>query len=184
MEPETGGRSLLSWGITGTEVHYFVLCPRKMWWFSHGIEQEHSGGASGTSAAQENVSLGTLLHEESYPGAKRKDILIDNLIRLDFTESGVVHEVKKSRGGLHATRMQLRYYLYYLRHEKGIETTGIIDFPKERRTETVTLTDDDEAELASFLLDLRAARERALPPLVEEPMALCKKCAYQELCWG
>ena len=116
--------SLSGWGITGTEVHYFALCPRKLWWFSHGIEQEHSGGASGTSTAQENVALGTLLHEESYPGARRKDVLIDGLIRLDFTESGVVHEVKKSRGALHATRMQLCYYLYYLKHEKGIETTG------------------------------------------------------------
>jgi CRISPR/Cas system-associated exonuclease Cas4 (RecB family) len=29
--------------VTGTEVHYFVLCPRKLWWFSHGMEQEHVG---------------------------------------------------------------------------------------------------------------------------------------------
>ena len=44
-----------------------------------------------------------------------------------------MHEVKKSRGALGATRMQLLYYLYYLKHEKSIETTGEINFPKERR---------------------------------------------------
>jgi CRISPR-associated exonuclease Cas4 len=183
MEPQTEA-SLVSWGITGTEVHYFALCPRKLWWFSHGIEQEHSGGASGTSTAQENVSLGTLLHEESYKEAGRKDVLIDNLIRLDFTEGGVVHEVKKSRGALGATRMQLRYYLYYLKHEKGIETTGEINFPKERRTETVTLTEEAEVEMAEFLIQLRTTRELPTPPMVEEPMTLCKKCSYQDLCWG
>lgn len=183
MEREAD-KALQGWGITGTEVHYFALCSRKLWWFSHGIEQEHSGGASSVSIAQENVALGTLLHEESYPGAARKDLLIDGLLRLDFTEGGIVHEVKKSRGALYATRMQLRYYLYYLKHEKGIETTGEIDFPKERRTEKVVLTQEDEREMADFLIDLRATRERPTPPPVAEPLALCKKCSYQDLCWG
>ena len=79
--------------ISGTEVHYYVLCPRKLWWYSHGLEQEHVTGGVG----QENVALGTLLHQESYPDKACKDILIDGLIRLDFTEDGKIHEIKRAK---------------------------------------------------------------------------------------
>jgi CRISPR-associated exonuclease Cas4 len=172
--------------VGGTEVHYFVLCPRKLWWFNHGMEQEHAGGVS-VSQGQENVALGSLLHDESYRDKHKKDVLIDNLLRLDFTESGAVHEVKKSRGGSSAqkaTRFQLLYYLYYLKHEKGIETTGVIDYPKERRREEVVLTPEREAEVEQVIAGVRQTRELPTPPLVPEPMGVCKKCAYQELCWG
>lgn len=194
MESEDEPSSLQSLRIGGTEIHYQVLCPRKLWWYSHGLEQEHAGGASGTSAGQENVALGTLLHEDGYPGAARRDVLIDGLIRLDFTEPGtgtgdggtapVVHEIKKSRGALKATRLQILYYLYYLKHEKGIETTGVIDFPKERRRETVTLTPGAETEVEQAIAGVQRTREMPTPPPVEEPMPICRKCAYQDLCWG
>jgi CRISPR-associated exonuclease Cas4 len=166
--------------ITGTEVHYLVLCPRKLWWFAHGVEQEHVGE---TQAAQ-NVALGQHIHAESYPGKARKEIMVDDLLRLDFMESGAVHEIKKSRGGQRATHYQLLYYLYYLKHEKGIETTGVIDYPKERRRETVALTPDLEAEVAATIERLEATRAAEHPPEVASPMSVCKKCAYQDLCWG
>ena len=166
--------------IGGTEVHYFVLCPRKLWWYTHGLEQEHVHG----SAAQENVALGQLLHRESYPDKTRKDVLIDNLLRLDFTEAGAVHEVKKSKGGQRATLYQLLYYLYYLKHEKGIERTGVIDYPKLRRREEVVLTPELEADVEQILEGVRTVREMPIPPMVPEPMPICRKCAYQDLCWG
>jgi CRISPR-associated exonuclease Cas4 len=166
--------------ISGTEVHYYVLCPRKLWWFAHGMEQEHVTGDVG----QENVALGSLLHQESYTDRAHKDILIDGLIRLDFTEDGKVHEIKKSKGGENATRFQLLYYLYYLKHEKGIETEGIIDYPQQKRRQTVALTPELEADLERILTQIEQVREQATPPVVEKPLALCKMCAYQELCWG
>jgi CRISPR-associated exonuclease Cas4 len=172
--------SLADLRIGGTEVHYYVLCPRKLWWFSHGMEQEHSGG----SASHQNVELGLLLHEESYRDRTKKDLLIDDLLRLDFTESGAVHEIKKSRGGHRATLYQLLYYLYYLKCEKGIETTGVLDYPKERRREEVTLTPEREAEVEEILEEVQRTREQPTPPKVPKPMAICKKCAYEELCWG
>lgn len=175
-----GEESLRDLRIGGTEVHYYVLCPRKLWWFSHGMEQEHVGGA----AAHENVSLGALLHEESYRDRHKKNLLIDDLLRLDFTESGAVHEIKKSRGGQRATFYQLLYYLYYLKREKGVVTTGVIDYPKERRREEVTLTPEREAEVEAILGEIRRTRERPTPPEVPEPMPICRKCAYQDLCWG
>ena len=108
MTTTTNKDSLIDMHVGGTEVHYYVLCPRKLWWFSHGLNQEHVHGSAGA----ENVALGALLHEESYADRGKKNILLDDLLRLDFTESGAVHEVKKSRGGQKATRFQLLYYLY------------------------------------------------------------------------
>jgi len=166
--------------VTGTEVHYYVLCPRKLWWFSHGIEQEHVGGSQGA----ENVAMGQQLHADSYPGKPRKEVIIDDLIRIDFLEGGAVHEIKKSRGAHRATVYQLLYYLYYLKREKGIVTTGVIDYPKERRRETVELTPEREAEVEEILVHLAATREAAVPPAVPAPMTICKKCSYQDLCWG
>ncbi len=172
--------SLARLRVGGTEVHYFVLCPRKLWWFSHGMEQEHVGGNSG----QENVAMGQLLHKESYPEQQRKDILIDDLLRIDFTDGGVVHEIKKSKGGQKASLYQLLYYLYYLKHEKGIETTGVIDYPLQKRREEVVLTPEYEADIERIVAGVQATRELPTPPPVAAPMTLCKKCAYQELCWG
>ena len=166
--------------VGGTEVHYYVLCPRKLWWFSHGIEQEHVTGGVG----QENVAKGTLLHETAYRDKTRREVLIDDLLRLDFTEGGQVHEVKKSQGGLEATRFQLLYYLYYLKHEKGVETTGVIDYPKQKRRETVALTPELETQMEQVLAGVQTVREQPMPPVVPKPLALCKSCAYQELCWG
>jgi CRISPR-associated exonuclease Cas4 len=166
--------------ITGTQVHYFVLCPRKLWWFSHGIEQEHVTGSMGA----ENVAMGRQLHEDSYPGKARKEVMIDDLLRIDFLEGGAVHEIKKSRGAHRATLYQLLYYLYYLKREKGIVTTGVIDYPKERRRETVELTAEREAEVAGILAGVEATRGQATPPAIAAPMPVCKKCSYQDLCWG
>ena len=185
IEPDSP-TSLADLRIGGTEVHYYVLCPRKHWWYAHGLEQEHAGGAS-TTAGQENVDLGTQLHEASYARKHNKEALIDDLLRIDFTEDGAVHEIKKSKGGSRAyaaTRMQLLYYLMYLKREKGVEREGVIDYPKERRRETIVLTDADEARLDETLTAITAARIQSTPPFVPEPMGICKKCAYNDLCWG
>jgi len=166
--------------VSGTEVHYYVLCTRKLWWYTHGIEQEHVTGGVGN----ENVALGQLLHENAYPEQRRREVLIDDLLRLDFTDDGVVHEIKKSKGGQKASLYQLLYYLYYLKHEKGIETTGIIDYPLQRRRQEVALTPELEADIAALLDQIETTRQLPAPPPVAKPFALCKMCAYQELCWG
>ena len=172
--------SLRALRIGGTEVHYYVLCPRKLWWFSHGMEQEHVSGAAGA----ENVALGTLLHETSYPDRGRKNILIDDLLRLDFTESGAVHEVKKSRGAVKATRFQLLYYLYYLKRWKGVEgLRGQIDYPKLRETKTVELTPEREREIEEALAGMREVVGSKRAPEVGW-MKICGACSYAELCWG
>ncbi len=185
-EADDADNPLAALQLTGTELFYFVLCPRKHWWYRHGLEQEHAGGAS-SSDGQENVALGTLLHEESYKRKPHKEALIDNLLRIDFADDGAIHEVKKSKGGSRAyaaTRMQILYYLYYLKHEKGVIKEGMIDYPKQKRREAVILTPDEETTVAETLIQVETARATPFPPPVAEPMGICKKCAYNDLCWG
>ncbi|BDI34140.1 CRISPR-associated protein Cas4 [Capsulimonas corticalis] len=166
--------------LTGTEVHYYALCPRKLWWFSHGMEQEHVTGGTG----HENVEIGTQLHRDSYAGRGQREVMIDGLLRIDFTEDGKIHEIKKSRGGERAAQMQVLYYLWYLKHEKGVVTTAVIDYPKERRRLDITLTPARESEVEEAIAAAQAVKELPRPPHVPAPMPLCKNCAYQDLCWG
>ena len=69
-------------------------------------------------------------------------------------------------------------------HPVGVETSGVLDFPAERKREEVLLTPEREAEIAEILAGVVAVRAMPVPPVVAKPMPICKKCAYEELCWG
>lgn len=181
--PDSSHSPLASLHHSGTEVYYAALCERKLWWFTHGMEQEHSSDL---------VAQGRNIHETSYD-RRRKELEIDGAIRIDGIEHGArgdpeavltIHEVKKSRVGARAQRMQLLYYLYALR-TKGIENVrGFLEYPKLRKRERVELTPDAEAALESTLAHINLVRAQDAPPEVPEPFGLCGSCAYQELCWG
>lgn len=168
--------------ISGTEVHYGVLCERKLWWFTRGMEQEHG---------YDRVAEGRLLQEETYAGRSR-DLMLDGALRIDGLDvegEGIeavvtVHEVKLSRGARRAQRMQLLYYLYALR-QRGVETVqGVLEYPKEKRREEVPLTPQAIVEVEETLQRVAQVRALPAPPEVPEPMSVCRRCAYQELCWG
>ena len=159
--------------FTGTEIGYYFICHKKLWWFSHGVQMEQEN---------DRVKLGRVVHEESY-SRRRKEINIDNKIVLDWREDGCIHEVKLTDKMEEAHEMQLLYYLYYLKL-KGVEgLRGQIDYPKLRQTKTIELTDDNERQLEQALEDMK--RIVALPraPQVEW-MKICSSCSYAELCWG
>jgi CRISPR-associated exonuclease Cas4 len=159
-----------------------LLCERKLWWFSHGFMQEHDSDL---------VAEGRHLQEESF-SHRRKEVMLDGALRLDGVETegeGVeavvtVHEVKKSRAGKRAQRLQLLYYLHALQ-QRGVERVrGVLEYPREKRREEVSLTPADVTEVEATLQRVQEVRALPSPPDVPEPMSLCRKCAYQELCWG
>lgn len=159
--------------FTGTEVGYYFICPKKLWWFAHGVqmEQEH-----------DRVKMGKLVHEESY-ARKKKELAIDGRIVLDWREDGVIHEVKLTDKMEQAHEMQLLYYLYYLKL-KGVEgLRGQIDYPKLRETKVVELTDELEREIELALVEMKRIISSGRAPEVEW-MKICKSCSYAELCWG
>lgn len=159
--------------FTGTEVGYYFICHKKLWWFSHGVTMEHE---------HDRVHMGRIVHEESY-SRRKKELDIDGKIVLDWREDGLIHEVKLTDKMEDAHEMQLLYYLYYLKL-KGVENLrGQIDYPKLRQTKTIELTEDKEQRIEQTLKDMQRITVLARAPEVEW-MKICRSCSYAELCWG
>jgi CRISPR-associated exonuclease Cas4 len=160
--------------FTGTEVGYYFICKKKLWWFAHGVEMERES---------DRVRMGRLVHEESY-ARRKKELNVDDRIVLDWREDGCVHEVKLTDSMERAHEMQLLYYLYYLKRRKGVEgLRGQIDYPKLRETKAVELTEEREREVEAALAEMcEIVRSRRAPEV--EWMKVCAACSYAELCWG
>ena len=159
----------------GIKVNYWAVCPRKLWLFAKGLRLE---------ATSDRVLLGRLLHENTYATLPRREVMLDELVRVDVLEGRErVLEVKHSRRLLQAARLQVAYYLLYLRHLGAGELVGELRFPKERRREEVHLTPELEAKVAEALRGVAQVEALPSPPQVDY-MPICRHCAYAELCWG
>jgi CRISPR-associated exonuclease Cas4 len=157
----------------GIKVNYWVVCHRKVWLYAKGVRLE---------PLSDRVALGRLLHERAYPDLPRREVLLDDLIKVDLLEhSQKILEVKHSRKLVEAARLQVAYYLLYLRWLGAGELTGELRFPKERRREEVRLTPELEAQVMEALRDIQRIEAMPTPPEVDF-MPICRVCAYCELC--
>lgn len=175
--------------ITGTLVNYFVLCPRKAWLAVHGLWMEQESEA---------VALGQWLDETSYAEElQHVNVEVEDPSglrlagRIDWVElrDGVLHETKRSPAALEAHRWQLRFYLWLLKlrgvtRSDGQPFTGQLNFPRQRRTEAVELTPKDEQQLAALVHALNHVARQPAPPPRCANRSFCRKCAYEELCFG
>jgi CRISPR-associated exonuclease Cas4 len=160
--------------ITGTQINYLFICKRKLWLFSHHIEMEHTS---------DYVAMGELLHEESF-AREKKDIQIDDMIRIDFIDKdGVLHDIKSSQTMELAHSTQLLYYLYVLKQKGLPNRIGVINYPKQRRKTEVELTSEKEKEVESAIKNVTEIVSLPIPPKAEFNK-LCKTCSYMELCWS
>lgn len=158
---------------TGIKMNYLYVCERKLWLFDRGIAME---------SKSDKVLMGKLTGEYSYPREDKKEMLIDNLINIDIVGEDEIREVKLSNRMKHADRIQLLYYLYYLKH-LGIEKRGVINYPKMREREEVLLNDEAEKEVESALIRVQDILRMEKPPELQKK-PYCTKCAYYEFCWG
>jgi len=160
--------------ITGVEINYLFVCPRKLWLFRHHIEMEHTS---------DYVALGELLHRESF-AREKKDTLIDDMIRIDFIDKdGVLHDIKYGRSMEIAHEMQLLYYLYVLNRKGLPNRTGVINYPRQRRKTVVELTSEKEREIEDAIRRVTQVTSLPVPPDAEFTK-LCRSCSYAELCWS
>ena len=162
--------------VTGTIFNYFMVCRRKLWLFAHGITMEQGS---------ELVYEGKLIHENSYPerNPNYEEIELEG-IKVDFYDARhhVIHEIKKSDKLEAAGRWQLKYYLYVFEMHGVKDIKGVLEFPKQRKTENVTLTDEDRQKIKDMLADIeKACEEKACPPLLKKER--CKQCSYYEFCY-
>ena len=130
----------------------------------------------------DDVFLGKLLHEHSYK-RKRKEVMIDGVIKIDFIDNDSVHEIKKSNRMEQAHRWQLLYYLYSLR-QKGVDIRkGVINYPRQRRTTEVELTSEIEQQISNIIEKIINIESREFPPDAMDSR-ICKKCSYEDFCYS
>lgn len=162
--------------ITGTHFNYYLICHRKLWLFANGIQMEQTSDA---------VQDGKLIHESSYAdrALKYKEIEMDG-IKIDYFDPNekVVHEIKRSKSSEKAHVWQVKYYLYKLL-KAGIEATGLLEYPKLRKTDEVTLRHEDIAEIEDKEYEIEEIIEREIAPDRITKISFCKKCAYYDFCW-
>ncbi len=158
--------------ITGVKINYLFICERKLWLFDRSIGMEHTS---------EKVLLGKLLEESSYLSEDRRKILIDDLICIDIISEDEIREVKYSNKMEEANKMQVLYYLYYLKN-LGINKKGILNYPKQRRKEIIELTPEHEEKIKEALKRIEEIINMTKPPPIIKK-GYCEKCAYYDFCF-
>ncbi|MDD2634923.1 MAG: CRISPR-associated protein Cas4 [Bacteroidales bacterium] len=163
--------------ITGTHFNYYLVCRRKLWLFANGINMEHTSDL---------VYEGKLLHESAYPQRAQKytEVQIDG-IKIDFfdAKNKIIHEIKKSDKVKTAHEWQLKYYIYILT-KAGIEgVTGVLEYPKLRKTNEIIFSSKDCEEIENFLIDIKSIITNEHCPK-RELLSICKKCSYYDFCYS
>ncbi|MBD1373495.1 CRISPR-associated protein Cas4 [Hazenella sp. IB182357] len=161
--------------VTGTHIWYYFICQRELWLILHQIAADQE---------DENLDIGRFLSENTYQRNK-KEVLIGN-IKVDRVrkENGklVIGEVKKTSRYLESARYQLLYYLDVLR-QMGIDATGELLFPEEKKTEVVEWSIEAKQKLDHAISEIQQIAQKPVPAEPEK-IKFCNKCAYREYCWA
>ncbi|WMJ74744.1 CRISPR-associated protein Cas4 [Cytophagaceae bacterium ABcell3] len=163
--------------ITGTHIHYYFVCHRKLWLFANGLNMEHTS---------EVVADGKLIHETSYGQRAEKytEIEIEG-VKIDFYDAAnkVVHETKRTNAVEMAHEWQLKYYIFKLQQHGVDGVEGILEYPKLKIKKEVVLTEEDIQAFNELLPKAEEIiKQESCPEKIE--MKLCKKCAYYDFCWS
>ncbi len=165
----------MSTTITGTLVWYYAICPREAWLMAHEIEPERDFDLLAEGRLNQEAHYKRATKELALPGMRLDQVRREG-------DRLIVSEVKKSSRFLPATRLQLGYYLWRLA-EEGMEASGEILVPEERKREVLELTPELRAEVEDLVERIKTlVREPAPPPAKKIPF--CKRCAYAEFCWS
>ena len=171
--------------LTATHINYLEVCKRKLWLFSNGISMEHTS---------DTVYDGKLLHETSYPqrAERYEEMLISaeyegiTLIgQIDYFDARnkIIHEIKWSDKVEEAHVRQVKFYLWLL-ELNGIDgATGILEYPKLRKTDEVLFSDEDRQGLQKSVSKIQSLIEsESCPPTINAK--ICKNCSYFDFCYS
>jgi len=159
--------------VTGVMMQYYEVCKRELWFESRDIEIDRNNP---------NVVRGTHVDETAYDD-KRRNLSIDGRISPDMLDDGRIVEVKPSSTLVEPARLQLLYYLWYLDRVTGVEKEGVLAHPKERKRESVELTEEAVERVEEAIRGVHdVVRQDSPPPAEEKPY--CESCAYHDFCWS
>lgn len=163
--------------ITGTFFNLYNVCKRELWLHANSIRFEHTSDI---------VYDGNLIHESSYPQRSEhyEEVEIDG-IKVDYydVKNKVIHEIKRSNKVEKAHEWQLKYYIYVF-ERNGIEgCSGILEYPTQRDTKKVVLTDDDREHIRIIEREIQQIIESDKCPDIRRK-SLCRSCSYFDFCYS
>lgn len=161
--------------IGGQHFYYLESCHRQLWLYIHRVDMEEGFEA---------VEMGALLHEQSYK-REQKELSIAGF-KVDFiSRDGYVHETKSSKRTKTVHLYQPMFYVYYLNEQLGYNLKGVkIHYPNIKEVVVQAYDGDWKEKIEARIADIqRIAASSSMPPL-HSNRKLCKKCAYQELCYA
>jgi len=160
--------------INGTLIWYSYICDREVWFIGHSIEPPQEN---------EYLGKGKAIHEIFYQNSA-KEVFVDNTIMIDVVRGKeLIAELKSSSKHLRSAMMQMAFYLYYLKKEKGKMFSGKVLVPTEKKSYDVKLTDDIEKEIEDKIRHINEILALDKPPAFVK-IPFCKNCAYKELCFA
>jgi CRISPR-associated exonuclease Cas4 len=162
--------------VTGTHIHYYFNCHRQLWLFANGVNMEQTS---------DTVYEGKLLHETSYERRSNRFSEVEiGSVKIDYfdQQNKVIHEIKKSSKLIESHIWQVKYYIWVF-EQAGIEgVTGILEYPKEHKTEEVFLNESDRIYLYGLLVKIdKLIHQERCPPLLKKPK--CRNCSYFDFCY-
>lgn len=161
---------------TGTHFNYYFVCKRKLWLFANGIGMEHTS---------DTVYEGKLIHESTYPQrSERYEEIEVGGCKIDFYDprNKLIHEIKKSDKIEEAHKWQLKYYIRALELIGVQGASGVVEYPTLRKTEKVSLTDEDRDRMSKIENDIsEICSLDSCPDRIKS--GICKKCSYYEFCY-
>jgi CRISPR-associated exonuclease Cas4 len=162
---------------SASHITYYHLCHRKLWLHDRQLRMEDNS---------QDVAAGKLIGRTSYRRRAGRWRELDlGAIKIDHFDprARLIREVKKSPKLEHAHVAQVKYYLYHLEKRGISDLAGQIEYPRQRRTVAVSLSDTDrnhvipgwEAEID------RICRLPDCPPITRK--TYCRNCAFFDFCY-
>lgn len=171
--------------LTATHINYLEVCKRKLWLFANGINMEHTS---------DTVYDGKLLHESSYPqraeryeemliSAEYEDVTLLGQIDYFDARNKVIHEIKRSDKVEEAHIRQVKFYLWLLELNGVDGATGLLEYPKLRKTDEVLFSSEDREGLQKSVAEIRSLIENESCPATLNTK-ICKSCSYFDFCYS
>ncbi len=166
---------------SGTHITYYHLCHRKLWLHAHGMHMENI-----KADANPYVEEGRFISDTAYARRPSRWHELDlGNVRIDHYDprENLVREVKKSPKLEHAHIAQVRYYLYCMEQAGLRGASGLIEYPKHRKTTRVpALSDTVRSEIRGWEEEIRRIADlQVAPPVIMK--GYCTSCAFRDFCY-
>ena len=162
--------------VNATLINLYHICHRELWLHANEVRME---------STSEVVQDGKLLHETAYPQrADRYREIVLGGSKIDFYDpkTKVVHEIKRGNKAQEAHVAQVKYYLWLLEQHGVPGATGLLEYPRLRQTQVITLMDEDREQFPRLETTIRTIINNPdCPPVINKPF--CKQCSYYEFCY-